>query len=112
MGKPNPTLQKIFETRDWPVDLVRRSIEERIEQLIYLLDVVDGDPDLEPELGWTMPAMGCLPGEPTDDREGNDERDCDLAGGTSDIEDDRAHNDDPGFIWGGNEPGGPAHSGA
>ncbi|NBN76839.1 hypothetical protein GWI72_00995 [Microvirga tunisiensis] len=30
----------------------RRRIEQAAEQLIALLDIIDGDPDLEPALGW------------------------------------------------------------
>lgn len=35
------------------------------------------------------------------DREGDDEREWDLAGATSDLEEDRAYYDSPGFIEGG-----------
>lgn len=33
-------------------------------------------------------------------------------GSRDDLEDDDAEHDEPGFIWGGGENGGPAHSGA
>ena len=68
---------------------LRSCIEDAIERLVALLDKLDGDPDFEPDLGspGTAPAYGS---EVTDDREGDDERDCDLAGGSSDLEHDPA----------------------
>lgn len=110
---PIPSLQKIYEDRNAPVDLVRRSIEERIEQLIYLLDCVDDDPDLEasgddePSLGWNgngpkrQEESADLEFDPCDDEDMHDSE----SGDAGDY-------DPPGFIWGGNESGGPAHSGA
>ncbi len=79
---------------------VRRSIEDAIERLLGLLNVMDGDTDLEPELGFTGNGAG-YGSEVTDDREGDDERDCDLAGCCSDLEDDPAYSDMPGHIAGG-----------
>lgn len=52
------TLQDLVDTADFPLPATRRSIEDRIEKLIELLDVVDDDPDLEddnddePYIGW------------------------------------------------------------
>lgn len=57
----------------------RNSIEAHIERMIALLDTHDGDADLEPELGWTRHAHGCCVKEPSDDREGDDEREWDQA---------------------------------
>ncbi|UTY50449.1 hypothetical protein [Sinorhizobium fredii] len=57
----------------------RRAIEAHIERMIALLDSVDGDPDLEPELGWTRHGCGCGSVEPNDEREGDDEREWDPA---------------------------------
>lgn len=48
----------------------REEVEEQIEILIALLDVIDGDPDLEPSLGLN----GHLCNDPPD-LEGDD---CDL----------------------------------
>lgn len=48
----------------------REEVEEQIEILIALLDVIDGDPDLEPSLGLN----GYLSNDPPD-LEGDD---CDL----------------------------------
>lgn len=64
--------------------LSRREIESAIERLIALLDLIDGDPDLEdgadgePSLGWVMSQSRCpliLPADPCDDREREDEND-------------------------------------
>ncbi|RVK37622.1 hypothetical protein [Sinorhizobium meliloti] len=57
----------------------RESIETHIDRMIALLDSYDGDADLEPELGWTRHACGCCAREPSDDREGVDEREWDQA---------------------------------
>lgn len=73
---------------------VRRSIEDEIERLISLLDLVDGDPDLE----------NGHDAEP-------EETDCDLAGAHSDLEGDDGETDGSGFIWGGGEER-LGHSGA
>ncbi|UDL87974.1 hypothetical protein LGH82_22815 [Mesorhizobium sp. PAMC28654] len=103
---------------------IRRSIEDEIERLISLLDLLDPDPDLEPYL-----ADGAEHGG--DDREGDTSDDEDSLGWTrtgafgsgedlegnladsgSDLEQDHADYDHPGFIWGGGEGGGRAHEGA
>ena len=73
---------------------LRSRIEHAIEGLLALLDTVDGDENLEPELaGFDLHCM--------DDREGDDERDCDLAGASTDLEDDPAYNDCERLISGG-----------
>ncbi|MBD9640759.1 hypothetical protein IB277_31160 [Ensifer sp. ENS07] len=52
--------------------ITREAIENEIERLIELLDMVDGDENLEPELaGFDERCM--------DDREGDDEREDDPA---------------------------------
>ncbi|MGN6549255.1 MAG: hypothetical protein ACTHJ3_05110 [Pararhizobium sp.] len=57
----------------------RERLEQRIQELIDLLDAIDGDCDLEPDhAGFDRRFM--------DDREGDDERNCDLAGASSDLE--------------------------
>ena len=74
----------------------RQRLDRLIEQLIALADAIDGDCDLEPELaGFDRRNM--------DDREGDDEREWDLAGAASDLEDDPTYYGDAGFIWGGND---------
>ena len=64
--------------------MTRRDIEDQIERLLSILDAMDGDADLEADADF----------EPS-----------------SDWEDDPSRLDAPGFIWGGGEGGGPAHSG-
>jgi hypothetical protein len=56
----------------------RVALEAYIEELIALLDTLDGDADAEPELGWLGNGRVCLSNEPSDDREGDDERDWDA----------------------------------
>ena len=58
----------------------REAIENEIERLFELLDALDGDPDLEPALGWTLRA-GALSLEACndEDREGDEERELDDA---------------------------------
>ena len=73
---------------------LRTRIETAIEGLLALLDTVDGDENLEPEMAGFDPAH-------MDDREGDDERNCDLAGASTDLEDDPAYYDGRGFIAGG-----------
>lgn len=104
---------------------VRRSIEDEIERLMSMLDLMDGDPDLEPALAGGTEVVG------TDDREGDSSDDeyslgwtrtgafgvgedleGNLADSASDIEKDAADYDNPGFIWGGGEGGGRAQEGA
>lgn len=41
----------------------RRTIEDEIERLIALLDAVDGDPDLEPEIDTGADERGEIEGE-------------------------------------------------
>lgn len=69
----------------------RLRLERRIQELIDLLDFIDGDCDLEPDLaGFDRRCM--------DGREGDDERDCDLAGAMSDLEYDPAWYGDADLI--------------
>src|ERR1700712_2032593 len=78
---------------------IRQAAEAQIERLIALLDVIDGDPDLEPSLTGYSPGM--------DDREG-DESDtepslCGITvgpGAASDLEfscEDEGHISDSGI---------------
>jgi hypothetical protein len=61
----------------------------------------------EPELGWTGHGTGCRDGEPTDDREGDDER----APNEDEGDYDGGEGDAPGFIWGGGDgTGGAPHA--
>lgn len=53
-------MPKAAATNTTPLSITRRMVEERITALIDLLDRLDGDPDLEPDLG------------SGDDREGED----------------------------------------
>lgn len=53
------------------LNVCRSSIEEQIERLIAILDLLDGDPDLEPELGWTSIGEGHRSGEIADAYEPN-----------------------------------------
>lgn len=70
----------------------RRRLEAKIEELIALLDLIDGDENLEPELaGWDSRQM--------DDREGDDEREWDpVEAGIADI--DGMQEQTPGFYFG------------
>lgn len=91
----------------------RRGIEEAIERLLALLDGMDPDPDFElsnddePSLGWSgngpkrYEATADLEHDTCDDEDGHDRE----SGDAGDY-------DTPGFIWGGNEPGGAAQSGS
>lgn len=73
----------------------RAGVEAVIENLIAMLDTMDPDPDLEPELGWTLNGHGV---EISDDRDGDDERESDPAeDGIADR--DGLHEQLPG--WGG-----------
>ena len=65
---------------------VPRSIEDQIERLIALLDAIDGDENMEPDLaGFDRAFM--------DDREGDDEREFDEAeSGIADF--DALHSED------------------
>jgi hypothetical protein len=70
---------------------LRARIETTIEQLVALLDAVDGDADAEPWLGWTYRFDG-VPVSPAadggDDRELEDEHDED--GGDDEVSDTEA----------------------
>jgi hypothetical protein len=76
----------------------RQLLEERLQEIIDLLDLIDGDADLEPLLSWpeagphaVRPVDGDHDGETEDEREPNgDEGDFDGGEG-----------DGPGFIGGG-----------
>ncbi len=111
--------------------MTRRDVEAAIEQLIELLDGLDDDVDLEcpaddefssgwqnegsqdslhfgddcrePDLGFAGIATGWQ-GEECDDREGGDE--LEPNGDEGDF--DGGEHDCPGFIFGGNEDGGPS----
>lgn len=76
----------------------RQTLEEAIERLLRILDAMDGDPDLELE----DEHGGDIVDEPHDE-----ETDCNLAGGHTDLEFDHGDYDGPGFIWGGNEDAHP-----
>lgn len=118
---------------------MRLKLATTIENLIALLDEIEGDPDLE-ETGDLEPSIGWPEGGPSrlakgmrhdddceadlggtvdydvhgqmqyeleaddSDREPNgDERDCDLAGATTELEYDYGDYDGPLLIPGGNE---------
>ncbi|WP_074067577.1 hypothetical protein [Rhizobium gallicum] len=59
----------------------RVEIEDRIEELIALLDLLDGDENLEPALAWPLygPHGLSLAASNDDDREHDDEREFDPA---------------------------------
>ncbi|MFD1986802.1 hypothetical protein ACFSOZ_30685 [Mesorhizobium newzealandense] len=59
------TLDQLVDTGDFPIGATRRSIEDRIEKLIELLDIVDDDVDLE-DTADDEPSLGGYGG---DDRE-------------------------------------------
>ncbi|NSX91474.1 hypothetical protein [Agrobacterium tumefaciens] len=52
--------------RQAPLEITRARLEAKIEELVTLLDLVDGDENLEPYLADTYPEM--------EDREDDDER--------------------------------------
>lgn len=70
---------------------LRSRIEATIEQLLALLDQIDGDPDLEPgaddepSLGWTY------------FRDGMSAYTCDSDGDDRELEDE--HDEDEGATW-------------
>lgn len=70
--------------------VARHALEEAIERLLRILDAMDGDPDLELEDEYG----GDIVDEPHDE-----ETDCNLAGGGTDLEFDHGEYDGPGFIW-------------
>lgn len=50
----------------------RQAIEDEIERLIGLLDMMDGDPEVEPSLGWvTSPLSGACELADSSDLEGD-----------------------------------------
>lgn len=86
----------------------RKRLEAEIERLIGLLDLVDADPDLEPDLDaeagtWQENQSSRKFGladehcEDGDDDQQVDDRPCDW----DEIELDLAELDEPGHIWGG-----------
>lgn len=79
----------------------RLTLATTIERLINMLDDLEPDADLEPVNGWSETAgAGIIEAQATDDREGDDERDVDLAGALDDreeeCEDEGAQCDDEG----------------
>ncbi|MDX0581958.1 hypothetical protein GOD01_03380 [Sinorhizobium medicae] len=67
----------------------RRELERRIEELVELLDLIDGDADLEPALGWPLTGPWALSETAynDDDREHADEREGDPAEhGVADVD--------------------------
>ncbi|MFD2053797.1 hypothetical protein ACFSQT_12085 [Mesorhizobium calcicola] len=68
------TLDQLVDTGDFPIGATRRSIEDRIEKLIELLDIVDDDVDLE-DTADDEPSLGCLDDlelDNCDDEDGHD----------------------------------------
>jgi hypothetical protein len=59
----------------------RHRLEKTIEEMIALLDQIDGDPDFEPALGWPIQGPRVLIADAyrDDDRELDDERENDPA---------------------------------
>lgn len=59
----------------------RQRIEAKIQELIEILDLIDGDPDFEPALGWPLSGTLALSEAAynDDDREHEDEREDDPA---------------------------------
>jgi len=81
---------------------LRQRLEAKIEELIALLDEVDGDADLEPTLAWPFhgPQWLSEAGIADDDREWDDEREWDPAEmGIADM--DGAEEQCPSFYFGG-----------
>lgn len=83
----------------------RRRLEATIEQLVSLLDDVDGDADCEDcDIDVDLANSFC------------DREDDGISSGEEDGlwqgEYDPAYYDNPGFIWGGGEGGGRVHEGA
>lgn len=77
----------------------RRYVEYVIGYLIDQLDKMDGDPDLEPSLGWYP--IGMEPDLEVDLADSYDDREGDLAGCCGNLEFDEAERDYPGIIPGG-----------
>lgn len=72
---------------------MRSRIESTIENLLALLDVIDGDENREPDLAGFGPHS-------MDDREHDDDFELSL-GCSGDFEFDPAEDDEPGLIEGG-----------
>jgi hypothetical protein len=72
----------------------RKRIEDRIEQLLAVLDDVDGDPDLEPSLsgngGYGIPTGHDLEYDPADppEHQGIDDNELEGTGRCGDSDDD------------------------
>ncbi|RSC36398.1 hypothetical protein EGT36_03185 [Agrobacterium sp. FDAARGOS_525] len=62
-----------------PIETSRARLEAKIEELVALLDLLDGDENLEPYLADTYPEM--------EDREDDDEREPDETDQNGDEED-------------------------
>jgi hypothetical protein len=64
----------------------RATVEQQIEDLISLLDFLDGDPDLEPSLGWQVDYLGYFPQDPSNGYDTGDDRedDCEDEGADHD----------------------------
>lgn len=77
----------------------REYVEYVIGCLIDQLDHMDGDPDLEPSLGWYP--IGMEPDLEVDLADSYDDREGDLAGCSGDLEQDPGYDDYPGHIFGG-----------
>ncbi|WP_034884909.1 hypothetical protein [Ensifer aridi] len=63
------------------IQRARQRIEAKIQELIEILDLLDGDADLEPALGWPLlgPRVLVEAAYFDDDREHEDEREDDPA---------------------------------
>ena len=64
-----------------PIEITRARLEAKIEELVALLDLVDGDENLEPNLADTDPKHADLEGddsdlEPEETDQNGDEQDC------------------------------------
>lgn len=63
-----------------PIEVTRTLLEAKIEELIVLLDLLDGDENLEPYLADSDPATGDREdddeGEPEETDQNGDEEDC------------------------------------
>lgn len=64
-----------------PIEITRARLEAKIEELVALLDLVDGDENLEPYLADTDPKCADIEGEdsdfePEETDENGDEQDC------------------------------------
>lgn len=62
-----------------PIDITRARLEAKIEELVALLDLLDGDENLEPYLAGSDPEAG--------DREDDDEREPEATDQNGDEED-------------------------